>query len=182
MSSPAAVPDYETLATLLADAEAEISAAEAHGILTGVLCAPAAAGRDAGQVAAASASIDGPAADEIVGELRALTEQTERQLHDPDFGFEPLLPAEGADLGQSTEALADWCRGFVYGLLAAGVKDFRRLPDDVREFLDDVMKMCDAEVSVGAPSEEDARALAELTEYLRAGVQLVYEELHGPQH
>ena len=48
---------------------------------------------------------------------------------------------------------------------------------EAREFLEDMVQMSDAELEAeGTDEESEARALAELVEYLRAGVQLLYDE------
>ncbi|MBI3575791.1 MAG: UPF0149 family protein [Gammaproteobacteria bacterium] len=48
---------------------------------------------------------------------------------------------------------------------------------EAREFLEDMVRMSDAELEAeGTDEEGEARALAELVEYLRAGVQLLYDE------
>jgi uncharacterized protein YgfB (UPF0149 family) len=53
------------------------------------------------------------------------------------------------------------------------------LPKDVREFLEDMLSLAGAESDATADEEDEARALTELVEYVRVGVQLVYETLRG---
>ena len=75
------------------------------------------------------------------------------------------------------EALAAWCQGFLYGFGAAGTAARAKLPEPVSEVLADLAQLSHAgALGVGgARGEEDA--YVELVEFVRAGVQLVYDEL-----
>lgn len=108
--------------------------------------------------------------------LGVLLEQTRERLERRAFEFEPLLPGEGTDLPQRVQALAEWCRGFLLGLVAGGIKDIRRLTGEAREAVRDILEIAEAEVG------EDERGEAtekDLVEYVCVGVQIVYEELHS---
>jgi hypothetical protein len=182
-ASLAIPPDYDTLDAALDAAGVPLNAAEAHGIMTGLLCTPPPHGMSGPQLVlhqAEHTDPEGAAYTESL--LTALSDQTQTQLHDPEFGFEPLLPDTTGDAAAGADALAAWCRGFLFGLVAGGVKDFARLPAEAGEFVQDLMQIAEAEAAPGANEEEDARALAELVEYLRAGVQLMYEELQHAPH
>jgi hypothetical protein len=113
--------------------------------------------------------------------LTALLRQTREQLHDPEFVFALLLPGEEAALDAQVAALADWCRGFIVGLTAGGVADPARLEGDAGEVVQDLARIAAAEVDLPqAAGEEEERQLAELVEYVRVGVQLVFEQLRAP--
>jgi uncharacterized protein YgfB (UPF0149 family) len=173
-------PDYDALEAKLAAAIVTASAAEIHGLLTGWLCAPPSAASDGAAFLRKQLAAESPSAARIVNELAGeLGDWTRAQLTDPEFAFTPLLPDESEGIARQTEALADWCQGFVYGLAEAGVRDLRRLPKDVREFLEDMLSLAGAESDATASEEDEARALAELVEYVRVGVQHVYETLRG---
>lgn len=172
-------PDYDALEAKLAAAIVTASAAEMHGLLTGWLCAPPTTGGDGAAFLRKQLAAESPSSARLVDELAAeIGDWTRAQLADPEFGFTPLLPDESEGIARQTEALADWCRGFVYGLAEAGVRDLDHLPKDVREFLEDMLSLAGAESDATATEEDEARALAELIEYVRVGVQLVYESLH----
>lgn len=169
-----ALPDYDELDTLLRAVGASTSPSEAHGVLAGVLCAP-----EGAESAWRELILDGEAApgallDERLTDLLA---QTRAMLADTEFGFVPLLPDDTGLLSQQLEGLTGWCRGFLLGFSAGGNRELRALSPEAREFLEDVVQMSDAELEAeGADDEGEARALAELVEYLRAGVQLLYDE------
>jgi uncharacterized protein YgfB (UPF0149 family) len=73
--------------------------------------------------------------------------------------------------------LAQWCRGFLYGFGSARPLQAVKLPATVDEILRDIAHIGGAEIDVGASGEEEEEAYAEVFEYLRAGVQLVHDEL-----
>jgi uncharacterized protein YgfB (UPF0149 family) len=91
--------------------------------------------------------------------------------------FQPLLPDDEEPLAVRGEALGAWCQGFLYGFGAAGTANRSALPESVSEFLADLARISQAG-DVGSEAEEaEEAAYAELVEFLRAGVQLVYDEL-----
>lgn len=163
--------DYrQTTEALVAD-DLATSAAEVHGALTGMLCTPQLPS-DWQRIVLGEIPLPGSALPTLIEHLR---EWTEAQLRSEEFSFEPLLPPEEAPLSERVEALAGWCRGFLDGLLAAGVRDVGALRGEAGEFMHDLQSIGEAEPPQ-APTEEDERAYAELVEYLRAGVGHVYEE------
>lgn len=170
-------PSHAELARALAAVEADFSAAEVHGALTGLLCAGAAE-----RAMPALATLMPQGTSGVLGEmLVALLRRTREQLHDPQFGLALLLPGEDATLDVQVAALADWCRGFILGLTAAGVADPARLAGDAGEVVRDLARIAAAELDTPhAAGDEEERQLAELVEYVRVGVQLVFEQLQAP--
>ncbi|MES0328506.1 MAG: UPF0149 family protein, partial [Gammaproteobacteria bacterium] len=96
-----------------------------------------------------------------------------------------LLPEDDEDLMDRTEALANWCQGFVYGLAAGGISDDTKLPGDAQEILMDFVEISRAGYNIGdddvievsETTEEDELAFVEVVEYVRTGVLLINEEL-----
>lgn len=174
MSVTETLPDHDELDVQLRDAGATASAAEVHGILTGTLCAPTGAENAwHGLVFDANATPGTPLDERLTG----LLAHTRAMLVDADFGFVPLLPGEPRSLAQQLEGFTDWCRGFLLGFSAGAARVARTLSPEAQEFLEDMVRMSDAELEAQGDDEEgEARALAELTEYLRAGVQLLHDE------
>lgn len=167
--------DYAALSAALQAAGVTTGAAEAHGIITAALCAPRPPdwqrllfGAD---LARASPSLR--------SQLLTLYDQTAKQLVAIDFEFVPLLPHEV--LTDQVEALGDWCRGFVLALGMAGV-DEHSLIGEAGEFVRDAKEFAEAEMDDDETMDAQERDYAEIVEYLRVGVQLVYEDMHGPKH
>jgi uncharacterized protein len=174
MTSTPPLPEYDELEDELRALDA-VNAAEAHGVIAGV--ASAAAKRADAGIRIVLADVD-TGADSTPARrlLENVGSYTEARLAARDSEFELLLPDEAEPLDTRTSALVDFCRGYVLGLVAGGVREFADLPGDAREVIEDFMKISDVEVVNGIEAEE--QALAELTEYVRTGVQVVYEELH----
>ncbi len=172
---------YDPLSTAFDAAGIELSPAEAHGILTGFACAgggPAASGV-ALLLQGIAIQPGKPAdSDRLRALLKALADLTTAQLDDPEFAFEPLTPGD-VSVADAARSLGDWCHGFLTGLAGGGVRDFARLSPESREFVGDIMTIAEAEPTPDATDEDEARALTELVEYLRAGVQLLYDERRG---
>jgi hypothetical protein len=149
--------------------------AEAHGCLCGALCLrPDYSLADwldeiLPEADAAAAAADGPFA--------PLFAETAGVLARPDMEFEPLLPGDEADLASRVAALAAWCHGFLYGFGSAGTASQAALSESVGEVLADLAQVSHSG-AVGAESPEvEEDAYLELIEFVRAGVQILYEEL-----
>lgn len=183
MTDPDRQPDFESLSRVLAAAGSSLSAAEAHGVLAGVLAAAPPGRREPRRwrdlILESGRAAEDEAADERAASLLAtLAAGIERQLAGRGFEFELLLPEEDADLETRVRALAEWCRGFLLGLAAGGAKEVHKLPGEAGEALRDLIQIAEVELGEGEGGEAAEQALAELVEYVRAGVQILYEELH----
>lgn len=169
-------PNYDELAELLSAAQMELSAAEAHGLITGATSFP-----DPPSITHVLFGEEGtagtPAEERLIELARSIEEDVRRRLEDTDFEFEPLLGE--ADLPLLVDRLAAWSRGYVLGLATGGLRDPEQLHGDAAEFFLDAMRIGEAEMDEDDDIEQQERELAEIIEYLRVGVQLVYEDLRG---
>lgn len=176
--SPTFPPDYEELAHALGAAQIALGPAEVHGMITGAVSVPQA--RMPGALFFGDKPITAtPETEAFLRLVAALQEDIRSRLEASEFEFQPLLPGAAADFADQVDALAAWARGYVLGLGAAGIKDPARLGGEVGEFLLDATRIGEAEMDDDETIEQQERELAEIVEYLRAGVQLVYDELHG---
>lgn len=107
-----------------------------------------------------------------------LAEQSRRSL-DAGMEFSLLIPGDEEDIGERTASLADWARGFSLALLRGDELTLKDLDGDCAEVVQDLLKISEAQP--GEETDEDERALTEIEEYMRVGVQLVFEELHPEQ-
>lgn len=171
-------PEFHSLQQALSMAEAELLAAESHGMLCGMYCA-------SGNVALEPwlkqvfevLDFDTTAIRDACQLLVGLHENTKLQLNDAEAGFDLLLPADDASLVERTEALAEWCHGFVYGLAAGGLKRETELPADTAELIADMVAISRAGLDETSADETDEDAYMQLCEYVRMGVLLITEEL-----
>jgi uncharacterized protein YgfB (UPF0149 family) len=165
---------YRDIQDIVLDASDSGSAAEAHGLLAGLLCTDA--GIDAGLWLE---QILDPGATNPNGRDRALLdrlfEETRRQLDDFDFSFELFLPDDDRPLRERADALGEWCQGFLLGL-GYGSKD-SDWPGECTEILRDFVEISRLDPDVSG--EADEAAYAELAEYVRVGVQVIRSELQS---
>ena len=114
---------------------------------------------------------------EAAAALEGLFTATAAALTQPDMEFEPLLPADEQPIDVRTAALAQWCQGFLYGLGAGAITDASELPGDAGEIVRDLSEISRAGVDATQEEESNEAAYAELVEFVRVGVQLLFEEL-----
>jgi hypothetical protein len=180
-SSSASFLDYDRLRDSLADSGAVVALAELHGGICGALCAGGAA--TAQRWLAQCLADDLPAATTaaIADDLEELIAASERMLADDELKFEPLLPDDDAPLDEQVQALALWCQGFLGGVGAAAPRLAQ--PGAASEALAEILRDF-AEISRAGLSEDEAAgenqpdfALAEIHEYVRVSVAVVFEEL-----
>jgi len=171
--------DYDSLRDSLAAAGAVVALAELHGGVCGALCAGGAPAAqrwladclDEQQTTAATAA--------AARDLDELAAASWHGLTSPDLTFAPLLPSDDAPIEEQVQALALWCHGFLGGLGFRSAGDVQQRDGAIAEILADF-----AEISRAGLSDDEAAgrgqpdfALAEIQEYVRVSVQIVFEEL-----
>jgi uncharacterized protein len=165
---------YADIQRVLVQSHALADAAEAHGTLSGALCAAATYHLDdwLGEILP-----EGRADAESAAWLRALFESTTAALGDEQMGFQLLLPTDDDGLPLRTEALGEWCRGFLYGLGSGHLRDLQALGDEADEIVRDLTAITQVGVDPGDSDDSNEAAYAELVEFVRVGVQLLFERL-----
>ncbi len=165
---------HSDIQRVLTQSHSLADAAEAHGTLAGALCSASAYHLDdwLGEILP-----DGRAEPEATAWLRELFESTTSALADAQMGFCPLLPADDDALPQRTEALGDWCRGFLYGLGSGQVRDLSSLGEETDEIIRDFTAITQVGVDPEDSDENNEEAYAELVEFVRVGVQLLFDRL-----
>jgi uncharacterized protein YgfB (UPF0149 family) len=167
-------PDYADIQHLLAQEHSLADAAEAHGTLAGCLCGSAGYRFEDWLKEILP---EGRATGAATRELRELYDATVAALIQPDMEFSPQLPDDEAPLEERTAALAHWCQGFLYGLGAGSITSASELPGEVGEVVRDFIEISHAAVDAESGEESNENAYAELVEFVRVGVQLLFEEL-----
>lgn len=163
---------YKACNAIVVQSDAELSAAEAHGMAAGMLCVNE--HTESAQWLSELLRNAAPVVDEDKALLVRLFEETRRLLASEEFEFDLFLPDEEALLSEQVEALKNWCRGFLFGA-ATGSDTTSNWPGDVREILKDITEF--TRLDIEADGEEDENALMEITEYLRSAVLLLRDEL-----
>jgi uncharacterized protein YgfB (UPF0149 family) len=163
---------FPVLTRALESAGSPLGAAEFHGGLCGVLC------------------VGGPGAvaawlGRCTAELQEVSARLERAswaaLAGDEMTFMPLLPDDDTALPERVRALASWCSGFISGLGQGGATFEGALSesDEVTEIVGDLIEIGKASLDVEASGDAESAeaAYAEVAEFVRVGVQIVFEEL-----
>ncbi|HEU5397765.1 MAG TPA: UPF0149 family protein [Gammaproteobacteria bacterium] len=169
---------FTDLKEILNSAGTVCGPAECHGTVCGALCA----GAD-GDEAWLTHLLDeakGSEASRSAGRraLLELCDLSRSLLQAGTLEFAPLLPDDETGLAERTAELGEWCQGFLYGMGLAGARlQLEALPDEAGEVLRDMGQIAQAGFEGDADDDADEAAYAEIVEYVRVGVQLIYEEL-----
>ncbi len=175
---PILMLEFSELEELLLRFHIGMGAAEAHGFLSGYLCVSETLTEDVLReyLLSDSAAESLPVEDCLVA-LSALAEEVSEQMKSPEFGFQLLLPDERHSILYRSDALAEWCQGFLSGLGAVGTSNWQGLSAECHEMLEDLYKICRLSADEEQEEDEDAElALTELFEYVRMGTLLLHDE------
>jgi len=168
--------NYTDIQRLLTEQRSLADAAEAHGTLTGSLCAAVGYRFEDWM----HEILPEGRADELsTASLRQLYLDTAGSLEGHEMQFELLLPEDEQPIDSRTIALGQWCQGFLYGLGTSALQDASALPGEIGEIVRDLTEISHVGVDDGQSAETNESAYSELVEFVRVGVQLVFEEL-GP--
>ena len=168
-------PSYQAVEDVVLGNDATSSAAEAHGMLVGMLCMNH--GLDCEQwLSQVFGENREGLGDGEVATLRELYDETRVLLDAVDFSFQLLLPDDDAVLAERASALSGWCQGFLFGLGSVGYS--HDWSGDCAEVLRDLAEISRLDANVSG--EEDEAACAEVSEFIRVGVQIIRGELQEP--
>lgn len=167
------VPDYDQIDATLGSVGQAGSAAEAHGVLCGMLSA---GGVQAGHAWAREllSGVDPDAATRDVLDL--LVHASAEQLTAQELSFQPLLPDDESELSLRTRALSEWVQGYLYGLGVAGFDD-ANASEDTREALSDLEQIGRVDFDLDHADESDEVAFTEVLEFIRLSAILVKDEI-----
>ena len=170
---------YEEFETALSQAGLKLGAAEAHGVICGSICNQMKTGvsPDLQRLLTAGADIPGESLLSLQRHLELLLRDTVDNLHDNQSEFSLLLADDSAGLPNRLQSLADWCGGFLLGLLGNDSFAIDELSTDSAELARDMLSV--SELEVGREGDDSEWDLAEVEEYVRVGVQLIFEELYA---
>jgi uncharacterized protein len=182
---PDKLPDFRHALMLSRGGLDASELAECHGVLCGMVC------RENGSTAAdflrhlvtlELAVNPGGALHDVM--LEAFN-STVQQLADDELRFALWLPDDEHSLDERTQALAQWCTGFLAGLGLGG--PLQALSDEASEALSDLQQIARAGLSAYADEsgnaegdEENEQAFSEIVEYVRVVILILREELRGP--
>jgi uncharacterized protein YgfB (UPF0149 family) len=162
---------YQAVLDALAGAEGRVGAAEAHGMLAGMLCIDGEANPERWL-----AEVFGEAREDLsegeCGVMLDLGEETRRSLNKVDFSFELFLPDDDAPLHERAQALSEWLQGFLYAIgQEGGAQVWSR---ECQEVLHDFAEI--SQLDSQAAGEAEEQAFMEISEFVRVGVQMIRGE------
>ncbi|MBS9432486.1 YecA family protein [Photorhabdus hainanensis] len=178
MSIQNSLPDYQSFDEILHQQSVALTAAEMHGLISGLLCG---GNRDSSwQVLVHDLANDGLAfSHPLAQQLRELREITFESLDDSNFAFSLLLPDEEDNVFERADALAGWVNHFLLGLGVAQPKFADR--KEISEIIGDLRNIALLGYEEGDDQEELAQALEEVLEYVRVAAQLCYIAFTEPK-
>jgi hypothetical protein len=173
--------DHNELDALLKGCGSSWNAGQAHGLLCARLSLAGADGasRWIAQVLG-DATSDLAQLGECEEMLDALCARTWQQLVERQSEFELLLPTDDDLASVRTDVMAQWCEGFLHGLVAEKHNEDlkkRLAAEPLADIIKDMLEITRATVGDDADDDNIDNDLVELVEYLRVAVQLTYEEL-----
>lgn len=175
--------EYSELDSALERSGTSWNAAQSHGLLCGRLAVRgAAAGSEWIAELARSAGRDEQLTSDSEAMLDTLYKHTWRQLAERQSGFVPLLPDDTLPAPRRADALANWCEGFLHGLVSVQHSErvkARLATEPLSEIIKDFLQITRAVADEETRAETNEKAYTELVEYVRVAAQLAYEELAG---
>jgi hypothetical protein len=182
-----ALPDFDHSLALAQGNLGSATLAECHGVACGLLVRQPGASVSGCRDLLALLEIvreAGPAFTEVLAELLSASQA---QLADQEMGLALWLPDDDEPLEERTEALAQWCNGFLAGIGAGDDPRLEQLSGEASEALADIQEIALAELGDAADAEqkealeEEEGAFAEIVEYVRIAVLILREDLRGPR-
>ena len=167
---------YDEFAHVLREARALPEPAEAHGTLAGALCSS----RDYGLIEWLREILPDDSPDDAAlrsSVLQSIYDSMVRTLAGNEADFAPLLPDDETPLSQRADALSLWCQGFLYGLGSGHTPDPGTVSTEAGEIIRDLTEITHVGVDADEENEENEVAFAEVVEFVRVGVQLLFVEL-----
>ncbi len=182
-------PGYEELSACLNANNSDLTAAESHAVICGLLSCQSRLDAEEWSRRILSGELESDPGEGRPGShiheqdiemFKRLIADTEQQLADPELGFLPLLPDDDDTIEERSAALGEWCHGYLYGLSLGGLKEFKHLSEQAQEFARDIVEISSLEVA-DEESEANEAAFFEVVEYLRMGVLMMRDEIAPPQ-
>ena len=178
MSSPFLLT-YDEWTYKLDQAYVMASAAEVHGLITGLLSAGVEP--DAQQLLPVLHDFlnDGQALPvDVKQHVVSIIESTAKELAKNDFSFSMLLPSDDDSLAERLDAMVEWTQAFLVGF-AVQQTDLSLVSDDVREALDQLTEVTriDIHTTDDGSAEENDEAYFLVLEHIRIMVLACYTEV-----
>lgn len=179
MSIENTYPNYDSLNLSLKQQSVALTAAEMHGLISGLLCG---GNRDGSWLTLVhDLTNEGMAfSHQLADMLQQLRKITSDTLEDDSFEFKMLMPSDDNSVFERADALAGWVNHYLLGLGMMQPK-LAKVKGEVGEAIDDLRSIG----QLGYDDDEDqemlAQSLEEVVEYVRVSAILCFGEF-GHSH
>lgn len=175
MASENSLPSYQSINTALAQQNVALTAAEMHGLLSGLLCGGCNDGTWV--VMVHDLTNDGLAFGYPLGDLvKGLYEETKEELEEDGFSFEMLIPDDDdASIYERVDALGGWVNHFLLGLGMMQPK-LGQVKGEVGEAITDLRNIAQLGYEEEDDPEELELSFEEIREYVRMAAMLCHTD------
>lgn len=162
-------------------AELGAGASEVHGVICGLICGGVNLEDGSWYGAFNDLMNDGIAQPiDLKKQLQVLFDSSANEFVAGDYQVKLLLADDDLSIVEQAKSLAQWTQSFMTGF-AIGNESKKKLNKEIKEALNDLSQISQLDSDI-EESEESARFLEEITEYVRMTAMFCYSELgYKPQ-
>lgn len=164
------LPAYDEVTLALFRAAVEVTPAELHGLLTGLIL-----GGERNMDKALKqvlASLDEKQHEIVTEYFQEIFQVSGALLENENFIYELLLPDDAVEITERLQALSQWCHGF---LTAFKSQPQQNDAAEVKEAVEAIAQIAEIDSDV-EKSEQAENDYWQLVEFLRMSVILIYED------
>lgn len=174
------VDRYTHVESTLALANIELSVSEVHGTVIGAIANHMKTGitPDLLKLIEPESSPNDGRYSQLSELLYDLYRESSEVLFESKEGYCLLLPDDDESIAVRVDALANWSKGYLLGLLYNDRFSVDQLPESGSEIVRDMMEIAEAGAGADDEQEEDW-AFGELEEYVKVGSQLIFEFIYS---
>ncbi len=167
---------YSEFTKILDQMDVQINAAEAHGVLVGMLSVVGPKNDSVWRVSLLEILDCNQPDKQQWALISKLKTKISKDLKDRTFSFNLLLPNDDSALAVRILALSEWCKGYLSGLGLVGISAVDLSNEIIKELIQDLSQIAQVGQATDA-SNDDEKNFLELVEYVRIAVQNIYVEL-----
>jgi len=172
------VATYTKLQSILTKLGSQVTAAETHGLLTGMLSVTQPKQETAWRKLLLESLDCSPPTKPQWDTISKAGTQIIDSFRGLKFTFNLLLPDDSVPLEERIDALGYWCRGYLSGLGLFGLSSEDLKNEVVKELISDLSQIAHISMETDS-SDEDENNYLELVEFVRIAVQNIQMELQG---
>ncbi|GAB4222201.1 MAG: YecA family protein [Francisella sp.] len=171
-------PSFEDVNEALKIMHALGSAPESHGLLCALFCFGAEVKFTAWSDSLMTKSIDEGdiVAKSALKTMKKLYDYTRSQFNDKSLNFDIFIPSDDEPLSYRAESLTNWIKGFLSGVGLFGFDFENSQYEEVKEAIDDLMKISYMDYSALDENESYEEDFMELVEFTKVAVLLIGSE------